>query len=80
MKNPGDDAALAGAIATPGYRGRVERAFVLHLDAFDWNCPQHITPRFDTADVTQAVESLKARIAELEAENQSLRERVVRTS
>src|ERR1700712_2200156 len=41
-----DDAALAERLAMPGYRGKAERAFVLHLEAFDWNCPQHITPRF----------------------------------
>ena len=23
-----------------------ERAFVIHVEAFDWNCPQHITPRY----------------------------------
>ena len=68
-----DDPKLAEAIATPGYRGRAERAFVLRLDAFDWNCPQHITPRFDAPDVAQAVGTLQRRIEELEAENNSLR-------
>jgi cell division protein FtsB len=47
---------------------------VLHLDAFDWNCPQHIARRFDEADVVQAVGSLQARIEKLEAENRTLRE------
>ncbi len=69
-----DDPKLAEAIATPGYRGRAERAFVLRLDAFDWNCPQHITPRFDGPDVAQAVGTLQRRIEELEAENKVLRE------
>ena len=40
------DAALAEQLATPGYRGLAERAFILKLEAFDWNCSQHITPRF----------------------------------
>ncbi len=71
-----DDPQLAAAIATPGYRGRPERAFVLRLDAFDWNCPQHIAQRFDASDVAQAVNALQARIAELEADNKTLRDRL----
>jgi hypothetical protein len=35
--------------------------------AFDWNCPQHITPRFTVEDIDSAVAPLQARIAELEA-------------
>lgn len=73
VKNLADDPELAAKIATPGYRGKVERAFVLHLDAFDWNCPQHITQRFDAQDVAPAIDALQKRIAELEAENKTLR-------
>jgi predicted pyridoxine 5'-phosphate oxidase superfamily flavin-nucleotide-binding protein len=74
VKSVKDNPALAEMVATPGYRGQAERVFVLHLDAFDWNCPQHIARRFDEADVVQAVGSLQARIEELEAQNKSLRE------
>jgi len=66
------DPALAEALTTPGYRARPERAFLLHLRAFDWNCPQHITPRFTEAEL----EPVKQRIAALEAENRALRERL----
>ena len=64
---------LAARLATPGYRGLVERGFVLKLHAFDWNCPQHITPRFTAADVEAAVAPLHARLEALEAENARLR-------
>jgi len=60
-------------LALPGYRGVAERAYVLHLEAFDWNCPQHITPRFTEAEVSAASESLIARLETLEAENAALR-------
>ena len=50
-KSLADDPKLAEANATPGYRGRAERAFVLRLDAFDWNCPQHITQMVFAEDV-----------------------------
>jgi predicted pyridoxine 5'-phosphate oxidase superfamily flavin-nucleotide-binding protein len=73
VKSVGDNPELAAKVATPGYRGKPERIFVLHLDAFDWNCPQHITQRFDASDVAQAVSALQGRIAELEAENGKLR-------
>jgi predicted pyridoxine 5'-phosphate oxidase superfamily flavin-nucleotide-binding protein len=67
---------LAERLALPGYKGKVERTFVLHLETFDWNCSQHITPRFTMADIEPAVSSLQGRIAELEAENQGLRARI----
>lgn len=74
VKSLTDDPDLAAKIATPGYRGKAERAFVLHLDAFDWNCPQHITQRFDATDVAEALGRMKQRIEELEAENAKLRQ------
>ena len=55
------------AVQLPGYRGRVERVAVIEVNAFDWNCPQHITPRFTEAEVRSAVQPLHERIAELEA-------------
>lgn len=73
VKSVADNPELAAKVAMPGYRGRIERIFVLHLDAFDWNCPQHIPQRFDAADVAQAVGSLQARIEALEAENKVLK-------
>jgi predicted pyridoxine 5'-phosphate oxidase superfamily flavin-nucleotide-binding protein len=68
--------ALAERVALPGYSAKVERAFVLRLEAFDWNCQQHITPRFTLADIEPAVSTLRARIAELETELGTLRARV----
>ena len=67
------DPELAARLALPGYKAKVERAFVLRLETFDWNCPQHITPRYTETDIAVAVASLSSRIAELEAENQVLR-------
>lgn len=52
----------------PGYAARVERGMVVQVEAFDWNCPQHITPRYTMPDIAAATASLRERIAELEAE------------
>jgi predicted pyridoxine 5'-phosphate oxidase superfamily flavin-nucleotide-binding protein len=73
VKGLADNPELAAKIATPGYRGKAERAFVLHLDAFDWNCPQHIPQRFDAQDIAQALTTLQRRIETLETENKALR-------
>jgi predicted pyridoxine 5'-phosphate oxidase superfamily flavin-nucleotide-binding protein len=50
-----DDPALAAGLAVPGYPGRVERAALVEVAAFDWNCPQHITPRFTAAELEAAL-------------------------
>ncbi|WP_102109750.1 pyridoxamine 5'-phosphate oxidase family protein [Oceaniglobus roseus] len=71
-----DDPALADRLATEG-QGRPERCLLIEVAAFDWNCPQFITPRFDADEIAALVgpeiDRLTARIAELEAENARLR-------
>jgi predicted pyridoxine 5'-phosphate oxidase superfamily flavin-nucleotide-binding protein len=73
LGNVAADPALAAALALPGYKAVAERAFVLTLHAFDWNCAQHITPRYTAPEIAAAVALLRERIAALEAENQALR-------
>jgi uncharacterized protein len=73
MRSIAADSELAARLAVPGYKAKLERACLLHLETFDWNCPQHITPRYTETDIAVAVASLSSRIAELEAENQTLR-------
>ena len=70
---PKIDPQLAEAQMLPGYRAKPERTFLLHLEAFDWNCPQHITPRFTERQIEAALAPVGARIAQLEAENKMLR-------
>lgn len=62
-----EDPELVKRVEMPTYRARVERLMLISLEAFDWNCPQHITPRFSAAEVERATEPLRARIARLEA-------------
>ena len=50
----------------PDYQARVERGFLIKVEAFDWNCPQHITQRYTLAEVEEATAPLRHRIAELE--------------
>jgi predicted pyridoxine 5'-phosphate oxidase superfamily flavin-nucleotide-binding protein len=69
----GADPALLAAVVLPGYAARIERVAVVELEAFDWNCPQHITQRFTLEEVDAASQPLRERIASLEAELAALR-------
>ncbi len=71
-----NDADLAARLALPAYRAVVEGAFVLHVEAVDWNCPQHITPRFTQEEIAAASAPLVARLEALESENRALRARL----
>ena len=54
MIEAGDDPSLAERLTTPG-TGRVERLTTIRIVAFDWNCPQFITPRYTQDEVTALV-------------------------
>lgn len=73
---PADDPALTALVTDPAYNAKIERIFRLRLETFDWNCPQHITPRYTEQEVNAATAPLRARLAELEAENLALRGRI----
>ena len=63
-----DDPALIERLIDPGYKARPERAVVFEVEAWDVNCPQHITPRYTEAEIAPAIERLQRCIAALEAE------------
>jgi hypothetical protein len=69
MRNIAADSELAARLAVPGYKAKLERACLLTLETFDWNCPQHITPRYTIGEIEAVAGPLQARIAQLEAEN-----------
>lgn len=62
-----DDPALLEKLRDPAYPGKVERAVVFTVEAWDVNCPQHIHQRFSQTQVGPVIDGLKARIADLEA-------------
>lgn len=70
------DSTLAALVTVPDYKAKVERIFRLRLAAFDWNCPQHITPRFTESEIAEAVRPLRERLESLESENAALRARL----
>jgi predicted pyridoxine 5'-phosphate oxidase superfamily flavin-nucleotide-binding protein len=62
-----DDPALLDSLRDPEYPGKVERAVVFTVEAWDVNCPQHIHKRFSQAQVAPVIEQLQAKVADLEA-------------
>jgi predicted pyridoxine 5'-phosphate oxidase superfamily flavin-nucleotide-binding protein len=50
-----DHPELLEKAVMPGYEATVERIFVFKVQAFDWNCPQHITPRYTKEEIEQGM-------------------------
>lgn len=68
-----DDPQLASQLHDQDYRGTPERAVVIHVEAFDWNCPRHIPMRLTAEEMQPHLAGLHAQIEALEAENQRLK-------
>jgi len=68
-----DDEDLVTILADPEYRSKPERVIVFHIEAWDINCPQHITRRFEEDDVVPKVRELQARVQDLEQELATLK-------
>lgn len=61
-----DDHDTLEQLAVDDYQAKMERGFLIHLEGFDWNCPQHITPRY-------TIEQIQEMIAPLIEENAALK-------
>jgi hypothetical protein len=71
-----DDAearALIEKLRVPGETTPPERALLIHIEGFDWNCPQHITPRYTQEELAEILEPMRRRMETLEQENARLR-------
>jgi predicted pyridoxine 5'-phosphate oxidase superfamily flavin-nucleotide-binding protein len=68
----------AGKLSDPRYEAVVERVFVIHVEASDWNCSQHITPRFTEEQVRGALAPVEKEMQALGQENERLRAEIAR--
>ena len=60
-----------------GEKGAVaERVILVRVEAFDWNCPQHITPRYTLEELQESLEPARKRLEALEVENAELRRKL----
>lgn len=71
-----DDPELVATLTRPDYEAVVERGVVVSVDAFDWNCQQHITPRYTVSELEPRAAALRGRLAALEAENHEMHSRL----
>lgn len=69
----GTNDELFDKIDDPDYPAIIERAMILHVEAFDWNCPQHITPRYTLEEIREINQPLYEYIERLEEELRQLR-------
>lgn len=63
-----EDPDLFEQLDLQDYPHRPERMIVFDIRAYDWNCPQHITPRYTVEEIEEAMAPQKAYIEQLEAE------------
>ncbi len=72
-ENDAEAPALIESLRPADKSSVTERALLIHVEAFDWNCPQHITPRYTVEELQETLAPLHERLAKLEAENSALR-------
>ena len=72
------DAGLMHSLSDSAYDAVVERTVVVSVEAYDWNCPQHITPRFTLDELDRAIAPVRSQLAAVQAENAQLREQLHR--
>lgn len=75
-----DDGELLERLRDPDYHGKVERAIVFTVVAWDVNCPQHIHKRFSHRHIAPVITELQAKIAALEEQLRHVREAPQATS
>jgi hypothetical protein len=68
IKDASEVPELIEQLRMPDYEAKIERAMTLHVEAFDWNCPQHITQRFTVEEIKRMIAPLYDRIEKLEKE------------
>ncbi len=73
VKDAAEVPDLIKELTVPDYKAKIERAIILHIKAFDWNCPQHITPRYTMEEMWEMITPLYEHIEKLEKEIESLK-------
>lgn len=72
----GEDQALVDKLMVPEYRAQPERAVLITLEGYDWNCPAHIPQRLTLSELDRRFEPIREELTRLRAENEALRSRV----
>ena len=60
--DPQEQPELLEQVIVPGYDATVERIIAFQVLAFDWNCPQHITPRYTLEEIQDGTSPLNGEV------------------
>jgi len=71
-----DDPVLYNLLDLEDYKFKPERMMVLNIEAYDWNCPQHITPRYTVEDIESVFAGQHNQITTLQAEVKALKNKL----
>lgn len=64
------------SVKGPGYQAVTERVYVIRVEAVEWNCQQHITPRFTVEELRTVLAPFEQRVQALQQENEELRNKL----
>ncbi len=73
VKDASEVPELIEKLRDKDYQAKIERAVILHVEAFDWNCPQHITPRYTIDEIKAIVQPMNDYIERLEKQIEQLK-------
>ena len=65
-------------VRDPDYKAVTERVYVIRIEAFDWNCQQHITPRFTVEEIRTVLQPIEEQMQKLHQQNKELRQKLIR--
>ncbi|PKI12614.1 2Fe-2S iron-sulfur cluster-binding protein [Colwellia sp. 12G3] len=65
---PENDWQTLASLEDDDYRAKVERGFIIKVEAFDWNCPQHITPRYTESELESLITPITNELADVKAQ------------
>lgn len=69
-----DKPEIIASLEVPSYRAHVERGILIHIEAIEWNCPQHITPRYSQTEVDSIINPLIEEINQLRERSEIARD------
>ena len=63
-------------VRDPEYKATTERVYVIRIEAFDWNCQQHIIPRVTLDEIRSVLEPIEKEMQDLQQQNEDLRQKL----
>lgn len=71
-----DNSELYEKLDLSNYNFKSDQMIVFHVESFDWNCPQHITPRYTAEEIEAILKPKNEYIAQLEAKIEQLKAQI----